>query len=115
MLAGYKRATNILRAEEKKGPLPQGDAVAMPGASAQETALVAAVAQVEPRVAQSVNAEDFSGAMRALAGLRQPVDAFFEAVLVNSEVTSERDNRLKLLIQVRDAMGRVADFGQVTG
>ena len=115
LLAGYKRATNILRAEEKKGPLPLGDAVAMPGASAEETALIDAVAQTEPRVAQTLHAEDFAGAMRALAGLRQPVDGFFEAVLVNSEVTSERDNRLKLLIQVRDAMGRVADFGQVTG
>jgi glycyl-tRNA synthetase beta chain len=53
--------------------------------------------------------------MRALAGLRSPVDAFFEAVLVNSEIAAERDNRLRLLAQVRDAMGRVADFGQVNG
>ena len=53
--------------------------------------------------------------MRALAGLRAPVDAFFEAVLVNSDVPEERDNRLKLLGQVRAVMGRVADFGQIAG
>ncbi len=53
--------------------------------------------------------------MQALADLRGPVDAFFEEVLVNSEVAAERDNRLRLLSQVRDAMGRVADFSQVTG
>ena len=56
-----------------------------------------------------------AAAMRALAELREPVDAFFDKVLVNSEVTSERENRLRLLIKVRDAMGRVADFGQITG
>ncbi|MES2725398.1 MAG: hypothetical protein V4656_19775, partial [Pseudomonadota bacterium] len=59
--------------------------------------------------------EDFAGAMRALSGLRGPVDAFFEKVLVNSEVAAERENRLRLLAQVRDAMGRVADFSLVTG
>ena len=53
--------------------------------------------------------------MRALSGLRAPVDAFFEKVLVNSEVAAERENRLRLLAQVRDAMGRVADFSLVTG
>ena len=50
-----------------------------------------------------------------LAALRAPVDAFFEGVLVNSEVPTERDNRLKLLGQVREAMGRVADFSLITG
>jgi glycyl-tRNA synthetase beta chain len=53
--------------------------------------------------------------MRELANLRQPVDAFFEKVLVNSDIPEERDNRLRLLMKVRDAMGRVADFSQVTG
>lgn len=115
LLAGYKRATNILKAEEKKGPLPQGPAVAMAGAPATETALIEAISLAEPEVARALQAEDFAGAMRALAGLRSPVDAFFEAVLVNSEIAAERDNRLRLLAQVRDAMGRVADFGQVNG
>jgi glycyl-tRNA synthetase beta chain len=115
LLAGYKRATNILRAEEKKGPLPQGAPVAMAAAPAEEGALIAALAQVEAPVAAALEAEDFAAAMRGLAGLRQPVDAFFEKVLVNSDVAAERDNRLKLLVRVRDAMGRVADFSQVTG
>ena len=113
LLAGYKRATNILKSEEKKGALPEGDAAPMTGSSAEELALIEAVNSAEPQVVQAINTEDFAGAMRALAGLREPVDAFFEKVLVNSQIPAERDNRLKLLIQVRDAMGRVADFGQV--
>ncbi|MFN3522339.1 MAG: glycine--tRNA ligase subunit beta [Phenylobacterium sp.] len=115
LLAGYKRATNILKAEEKKGPLPQGAPEAMASAPAEETALIDALQAVQPKVAQALQDEDFAGAMRALSGLRQPVDAFFDAVLVNSEVAAERANRLRLLVQVRDAMGRVADFSQVTG
>jgi glycyl-tRNA synthetase beta chain len=114
LLAGYKRATNILKAEEKKGPLPQGDAVAMPGASAEEAALISAISLAEPEVAKALQAENFAAAMQALSQLRAPVDAFFDKVMVNSEVTAERENRLRLLAQVRDAMGRVADFGQVT-
>jgi glycyl-tRNA synthetase beta chain len=114
LLAGYKRATNILKAEEKKAALPSGDAVAMPGAPAEETALISAISLAEPEVAKALHAEDFAAAMRALSKLRQPVDAFFEGVLVNSDVPAERENRLRLLAQVRDAMGRVADFGQVT-
>jgi glycyl-tRNA synthetase beta chain len=115
LLAGYKRAGNILRAEEKKAALPVGEAKAMAGAAAEEGALIAALASAQPRVASALHNEDFSGAMRALAGLRGAVDAFFEKVLVNSEVPAERDNRLRLLAQVRDAMERVADFSQVTG
>jgi glycyl-tRNA synthetase beta chain len=66
-------------------------------------------------VEAALETEDFAAAMTALAGLRGPVDAFFDKVLVNSDVAEERDNRLKLLGQVRDVMGRVADFGQVGG
>jgi glycyl-tRNA synthetase beta chain len=115
LLAGYKRATNILKAEEKKGPLPTGAAAAMPGAPAAEAALIAALNSTAGPVANALAGEDFAGAMRALATLRAPVDGFFDKVMVNSEVASERENRLRLLGQVRDAMGRVADFSQVTG
>jgi glycyl-tRNA synthetase beta chain len=115
LLAGYRRATNILRAEEKKGPLPTGPAEAIAGAPEEELALVAAVAEAGPRVADLADAEDFAGAMKALAGLRGPVDAFFEKVLVNAEDQRARDNRLRLLAQVRAAMAEVADFGQVNG
>ena len=113
LLAGYKRATNILKAEEKKGLLPQGNAMPMAGASTEELGLIDAVGSVVPEVVKAINQEDFAAAMRSLSGLRGPVDAFFEKVLVNSQVPAERDNRLKLLIQVHDVMGKVADFGQV--
>ena len=115
LLAGYKRAVNILKAEEKKGALPTGDAVRMASSPAEELALVAAVSELEGKLDAALDAEDFAGAMRELAKLRGPVDAFFDKVLVNSEVTEERDNRLRLLAKVRDAMGQVADFSQVTG
>ena len=63
----------------------------------------------------AVKKEDFTAAMTALAALRAPVDAFFDKVLVNSTVPEERENRLKLLGNVRDAMGRVADFSLISG
>jgi glycyl-tRNA synthetase beta chain len=114
LLAGYRRAVNILKAEEKKGPLPEGAPIALhePG---EETALFEALQALLPRLDSALTAEDFKGAMAALASLRAPVDAFFTAVLVNSPVAAERDNRLRLLQQVRDSMGRVADFALVTG
>ena len=68
-----------------------------------------------PTVCDLADAEDFAGAMKALAGLRGPVDAFFEKVMVNAEDPKARDNRLRLLAQVRTAMAEVADFGQVNG
>lgn len=115
LLAGYKRAVNILRAEEKKGPLPSGEPADMAGAPPEESALVARIGHVEIEVGKALEREDFDAAMRELAALREPVDAFFDKVLVNSEVAAERENRLRLLVKVRDAMGRVADFSQVTG
>jgi glycyl-tRNA synthetase beta chain len=115
LLAGYKRAVNILKAEEKKGPLPTGEPVDAPGAPPEESGLIVMAGHVTLEVAKALEREDFEGAMRELAMLRAPVDAFFDKVLVNSEVAAERDNRLRLLLKVRDAMGRVADFSQVTG
>ncbi len=115
LLAGYKRAVNILRAEEKKAPLPTGAAVRMSAASAEELTLIAAVDAVDTKLDTALNAEDFAGAMRQLSTLRAPVDAFFDKVLVNSDVPEERENRLRLLVKVRDAMGQVADFSKVTG
>ena len=115
LLAGYKRAVNILRAEEKKGPLPVGEPVDMPDAPPEEAGLINMAGHVQIEVEKSLGREDFEGAMRELANLRAPVDAFFDKVLVNSDVPEERDNRLRLLAKVRDAMGRVADFSQVTG
>jgi glycyl-tRNA synthetase beta chain len=115
LLAGYKRATNILKAEEKKGDLPTGEARRLPGAPAEEIALIAALEEARPKVETALAAEDFAAAMRALAALRAPVDGFFDKVLVNAEDAAERANRLRLLGEVRDAMGRVADFSQISG
>ncbi|MGH6967375.1 MAG: glycine--tRNA ligase subunit beta [Phenylobacterium sp.] len=115
LLAGYKRAVNILKAEEKKGPLPSGEPVDMPGAPPEEAALVNEIGHMEVEVGKALATEDFAGAMTHLAAVRESVDAFFDKVLVNSDVETERDNRLRLLAKVRDAMGRVADFSQVTG
>jgi len=115
LLAGFKRAVNILKAEEKKGALPSGEAQPMASAPAEETALLTALKAAEPEVQAALDAEDFTAAMTALAALRAPVDAFFDKVLVNSSVPEERENRLRLLSNVRDAMGRVADFSLISG
>jgi glycyl-tRNA synthetase beta chain len=115
LLAGYKRATNILKAEEKKAPLPSGPAERLPNAPPEENVLINALASIAPRVEADLGKEDFTAAMRALAALRAPVDGFFEHVLVNDPDAATRDNRLRLLIQVRDLMGRVADFSLVAG
>ncbi len=116
LLAGYKRASNILKAEEKKGPLPTGMVqTGLPNQPQAETALAFGVGAARTAVDDALEREDFVAAMGALARLRAPVDAFFTEVMVNSDVPAERENRLRLLGQVRDVMGRVADFGQVAG
>lgn len=116
LLAGYKRASNILRAEAKKGELPTGMVkTGLPNQPEAETVLAMATAAARTAVDTALETEDFAAAMTALAALRGPVDAFFTDVMVNSDVPAERENRLKLLGQVRDVMGRVADFGQVAG
>ena len=116
LLAGYKRASNILRAEAKKGEVPTG--MVQTGLANQpeaEVALAFAVEKARIAVEAALQTEDFAAAMTALAALRAPVDAFFTDVMVNSDLETERDNRLKLVGQVRDVMGKVADFGQVAG
>ena len=118
LLAGYKRAANILKAEEKKGDLPSDlsvdDALIARG-PAEEQALGKALAEVEAAIAAPLAAEDFTGAMAELARLRAPVDAFFEAVMVNDEDPAVRANRLALLTQIRDTLHRVADFSRIDG
>ena len=115
LLAGYKRAVNILKAEEKKGKLPSGEPKTMVGAPPEEAGLINALGHAEIEIGKALDKEDFEAAMRELAALRPAVDAFFDKVLVNADDAAERENRLRLLAKVRDAMGRVADFGQVTG
>jgi glycyl-tRNA synthetase beta chain len=165
LLAGYKRAVNILKAEEKKLALPRdgrgietgGAAREGTGADAsggasndrsrslsaspsipdpppfdgekdlhlnprlsanaapEEAALAAALRVEAARVDEALAAEDFTAAMRHLAHLRAPVDAFFDRVLVNDPDPAVRLNRLRLLTQVRDTANRVADFSLISG
>ncbi|UJW76264.1 glycine--tRNA ligase subunit beta [Rhizobium sp. SL42] len=115
LLAGTKRATQLLAAEEKKGT------VVADGVSADllkldaEKALYAAVTEATKAAAEAVSKEDFRAAMQALSTLRAPVDKFFEDVLVNDEDAAIRANRLALLKAIREATGTVADFSKITG
>jgi glycyl-tRNA synthetase beta chain len=117
LLTGYRRAANILRAEEKK----DGEGaftgkhdpalLALPAEKDLADGLASAGAAARERVAR----EDFEGAMRALATLRAPVDAFFLDVTVNADDPALRLNRLRLLSELREAMHGVADFSKVAG
>ncbi len=116
LLAGTKRAANILKAEEKK----DGDG-AFAGepdpaqlAEPTEKALHAALMKAVPEASAAAAKEDFAGAMAALAALRAPVDAFFEAVMVNAPEPAIRINRLKLLATLRAATLSVADFSKIS-
>ena len=153
LLAGYKRAANILKKDAPQTPSPQrgegrgegeraaGERPALDVAQPHptlplegegnlkehsifplsytpeiaEAALIAALDVAEPRTAQAVAAEDFEGAMAALATLRAPIDAFFESVTVNDADPAKRAARLALLARVRDAVHSVADFSKITG
>lgn len=153
LLAGYKRAANILKKEAPQTPSPQrgegrgegeraaGERPALDVAHPHptlplkgegnlkessnfplsytpeiaEAELIAALDVAEPRTAQAVAAEDFEGAMAALATLRAPIDAFFESVTVNDADPAKRSARLALLARVRDAVHSVADFSKIAG
>ncbi|MEX1251392.1 MAG: glycine--tRNA ligase subunit beta [Hyphomonas sp.] len=118
LLAGYRRAANILKAEEKKGALPEHlcvDAKLIAKGPVVEQALWAAVTGAEAALEAPLAKEDFAGAMKVLAGLRAPVDAFFEGVMVNEPDAAVRANRLALLVAVRDALHKVAEFSRIEG
>ncbi len=117
LLAGYKRAANILRAEEKRDGAGAFEAKHTAGLLAQdeERALARAIARAASETRDRAGAEDFEGAMQALARLRAPVDAFFDKVTVNAEDAGLRLNRLRLLNELRAAMHEVADFSKVAG
>ncbi len=116
LLAAYRRAANILRIEERKEGsafAPETDASLL--AQAEETALAAALDAAVPDARARLAAEDFAGAMAALASLRAPVDAFFDRVTVNDPVAELRRNRLGLLARLRAAMDTVADLSRIEG
>ena len=116
LLAGYKRAANILKVEEKKDNrsyLGQVDAAKL--AEPAEKTLHAALAKAIGAIGPALDQEDFAGAMLQMASLRGPVDGFFEAVKVNADDPALRENRLNLLAALRAALHRAADFSRIEG
>jgi glycyl-tRNA synthetase beta chain len=115
LLAGTKRAANILAAEEKKGTAVAASVDPSLFRTEEEKKLAGAVNQAEKEAGEAIGKEDFSAAMLALSALREPVDSFFERVLVNDEDLAVRANRLALLSRIRAATGQVADFSKIAG
>ncbi|MEG3171973.1 glycine--tRNA ligase subunit beta [Sphingomonas sp. ZB1N12] len=145
LLAGYKRAANILKKEAPSSPIPEreGPGVGSPRGNAEpasdrptpnpslpgrgeekmlsytpepaETALMTALDSAEPRATAAIAREDFAAAMAALASLRAPIDAFFDSVIVNDPDPAKRSARLALLERVRAAVHNVADFSKIEG
>lgn len=117
LMAGYKRAANILRAEGKKDALPDlsvpVDAAMLSHKSEQN--LIGMLELVGPKISTALEAQDYSKAMTALSSLRIPIDKFFEDVLVNDDDPKTRDNRLRLLSFIRDTASTIADFDKIDG
>ena len=118
LLAGYKRAANILRIEEKKDGRAYDaapDAALAAAGEPAERALAEALAKARETASAAVAREEFSGAMQALSTLRAPVDAFFQDVTVNAPDPKLRENRLTLLNALRAATREVAEFAKIEG
>jgi glycyl-tRNA synthetase beta chain len=116
LLAGYKRATNIIRIEEKKDKreytgVPDAKRYQLP----EEKALAEAIDVAKKEAGAAIGKEDFAAAMRAIAKLRPRVDAFFDKVTVNVDDKALRENRLRLLNEIREATRAVADFSKIEG
>ena len=116
LLAGVKRASNILRIEEKKDNTSYAGAPDAKRLTApEEKALAQAIAIAKKDASAAVAKEDFAAAMTAMASLRPKVDAFFDKVTVNIDDKALRENRLKLLNEIREATRAVADFSRIDG
>ena len=116
LLIAYRRAANILRIEEKKdGCQYNGEVDPSFFKYDQERTLNTGLSEVNIAITKAIDEEDFACAMRALAQLRSPIDAFFEKVTVNVEDNSQRGNRLRLLNGIRGALEEVADFSKIQG
>jgi len=116
LLAGVKRATNIIRIEEKKD---KRDYTGVPDAKlyrlTEEMALAESVTAAKKSAGDAIGKEDFAAAMSAMAKLRPRVDAFFDKVTVNVDDAPLRENRLRLLNEIREATRAVADFSKIEG
>lgn len=113
LLAGYKRAANILKKEGVEGDQNWTAPTYTPEPA--EADLIAALDAAAPKAAEAVKAEDFEAAMAALASLRAPIDRFFDDVTVNDADPAKRTARLALLAHVRSAVHTVADFSKIEG
>jgi glycyl-tRNA synthetase beta chain len=116
LLAGVKRASNILRIEEKKDDrlytgLPNPELYKQD----EEAAFAFAIIVAKDEAQDAIGREDFAAAMSAMAKLRPTVDAFFDKVTVNADDKAVRENRLKLLNEIREATRAVADFSKIEG
>ena len=116
LLAGVKRAANILAIEEKKDKKSYAGTYDLKLLKEnEEVALAAKIEEIKQDTVAAINVENFAGAMRALAELRAPVDAFFDKILVNADDAKIRENRLALLSEIRAATATVADFSKIAG
>ena len=116
LLAGVKRAANILAIEEKKDKKSYAGTYDLKLLKdKEEIALAAKIEEIKQDTVAAINVENFAGAMRALAELRGPVDAFFDKILVNADDAKLRENRLRLLSEIRAATATVADFSKIAG
>ena len=116
LLAGVKRASNILKIEEKKdGKSYGGDVRPDQLIKGEEKTLHSAITVAIGQARKGVEHEDFEAAMRGIAKLRGPVDAFFDNVTVNDKDATFRENRLRLLNRIRTATQEVADFSKIEG
>jgi glycyl-tRNA synthetase beta chain len=115
LLAGYKRAANILSAEAKKGTAVAASVDAALFETPEEKALFSALSGAENSASAAIASEAYEEAMSALATLRAPIDAFFDRVMVNVDDAKIRANRLALLSRIRDAVNAVADFSKIAG
>ncbi len=116
LLAGFRRAANILRIEEKKDKRTyEGEPNPQLLIAGPEKKLASAIRQARANVKKALANEDFEAAMAALARLREPVDTFFDKVTVNAEDPTLRENRLLLLSRIRDVARLIADFSRIEG
>jgi glycyl-tRNA synthetase beta chain len=115
LLIAYRRASNIVRIEAQKGGWTPGDVDPKLLHQPEEKALVKRLAEASMLAEPALKREDFAAAMAALSLLREPIDAFFDKVTVNTDEARMRENRLRLLSRIRAVMNQVADFSQIEG
>jgi glycyl-tRNA synthetase beta chain len=115
LLTAYRRAANILRIEDRKDGPHEGEPDRSLLRDAEELALVDALHATDRAILPSLEQENFTAAMAAMARLRPPLDAFFDKVTVNAPEPDLRRNRLRLLHEVRSKMDRIADFAKIEG